>query len=279
MVYLYDTKPLLIEAIVEDYAKGFEMDTAFYQRNNFTRVTGYIEYNFYPDPETTPWLIKVTPNIYGWYMRDKNENLDDILLVFCLRTFLTKQGYWQLQYIYNDEPWAGRNFIQNSISTLGYIQLTNWLYLQGRIKTGDSLYYDKEDPFLGKDTTFGLTAQVQPTDNFTQTFTYIHQNFDRDSDGSNVYTEEIFRSRTTYQFNENFLIRAIVQYDSYLDVVLTDLLASFTLIPGTVLHVGYGSLHENLEWKDDEWHSGTELAKYYQTSQSLFIKASYNLQM
>jgi len=279
MVYLYDTKPLLIEAIVEDYAKGFEMNTAFYQRDSFSRMTLYIGPNFYPDPETTPWLIKVNPYFYGWYMRDKNENLDDILLVFCLRTFLTKQGYWQLQYAYANEAWAGQNFVQNSIQTYGNIQLANWLYLGASFRTGDALYYDKVKPFLGKNINYSFITTIQPTDNFTQTLTYIHYGFDNASDGSNVYTEEIFRSRTTYQFNENFLIRAIVQYDSYLDVVLTDLLASFTLIPGTVLHVGYGSLHENLEWKDDEWHSGTELAKYYQTSQSLFIKASYNLQM
>jgi hypothetical protein len=279
MLYLYDTRPLTLEAIVEDYAKGFEMDTAFYRRTGFTRIAGYIGPNFYPDPETTPWLIKVNPYFFGWYMRDKNENLDDILLVFCLRTFLTKQGYFQLQYVYADEAWAGRNFVQNIISTNGNIQLTNWLYLEASFGTGDALYYDEAEPFLGKSLSYSFATQIQPTDNFTQTFTYIHQDFDRASDGSDVYEEDIFRSRTVYQFNENFFIRAVIQYDSYLDVILTDLLASFTLIPGTVLHVGYGSLHENLEWKDNEWHSGTELAKLYQTSQSLFIKASYNFQL
>jgi len=279
LVYYYDTKPLFIEAIIEDYSKDFTMNTAFYQRNSFTRMTGYIGPNFYPDPETIPWLIKVNPYFYGWYMRDKNENLDDILLVFCLRFFLTKQGYWQLQYVYNDEAWAGQNFPQNSISTYGFIQLTNWLYLEATFRKGNDLYYDEVAPFLGKNTTYSFATQIQPTDNFTQTLTYIHQDFDRASDGSDVFAEDIFRSRTTYQFNENFLIRAIVQYDSYLDVVLTDLLASFTLIPGTVLHVGYGSLHENLEWDGSKWQSETELAKYYQTSQSFFIKASYNFQL
>jgi hypothetical protein len=277
MVYYYDTKPLFIEAIIEDYAKGFSMDTAFYQRDSFSRATLYVGPNFYPDQEKMPWLIKVNPYFYGYYQRDKIEDLDDMLLVFCLRTFLTKQGYWQLQYVYSDEAWAGQNWIQNAISTYGYIQLTNWLYLEANVRLGDDLYYDEVEPFVGTNTTFTFSTQIQPTDNFTQAFTFIHQDFNR-SDGGDVFTEDIFRTRTTYQFSENFFVRAIIQYDSYLDVVLTDLLASFTLIPGTVLHVGYGSMHENLEWNGSEWQSGTDLAKYYQTTQSLFIKASYNFQ-
>lgn len=279
LVYYYETKPLFIEAIFEDYGKEFEMDTAFYQRDRFTRFTGYIGPNIYPEEGSDSFLLRLNPYIYGWYMHDKDEDLDDILLVLCLRAFLTKQGYWQLQYAYADEAWAGQNFAQHSLSTYGYIQLTNWLYLEGNIRMGDDLYYDETDPFLGKNTTLNFTAQVQPTPNFTQSLTFIHQDFNRVSDGSDVYTEDIIRSRTVYQFNENFFIRAIVQYDSYLDIVLTDLLASFTLIPGTVLHVGYGSLHENLEWRNGEWISGTDLTKFYQTSQSLFIKASYNFQL
>lgn len=279
MVYYFDTKPLLMELILEDYTKDFNMDTAFYQRQKFSRALFYIGPNFYPDSEKLSWLIKINPYVYGYYMHDKEEDLDDILLVLCLRTFLTKQGYWQLQFVYADEPWAGRNFIQRSCSTYGYMQITNWLFLEVNYRFGDDLYYDETDPFVGKNTTFTFATQIQPTDNFTQTFTFINQNFNRALDGSNVYTENIFRSKTVYQFNENFFIRAVVQYDSYLDVILTDLLASFTLIPGTVLHVGYGSLHENFEWNGTDWMSGTDLVKFYQTRQSLFIKASYNFQL
>jgi hypothetical protein len=69
----------------------------------------------------------------------------------------------------------------------------------------------------------------------------------------------------------------LVQYDSYQNVVFTDMLASFTLIPGTVVHLGYGSLHQKQYWDDinQQWDSGVDLGKYYQNTQSLFFKVSY----
>jgi hypothetical protein len=64
-----------------------------------------------------------------------------------------------------------------------------------------------------------------------------------------------------------------VNYDSSQHRVLTDLLASWELRPGTVAYAGYGSLIEKREWDGQEWTSG---AGEYQTSQrGLFFKAAY----
>ncbi|MBY0496946.1 MAG: hypothetical protein K2Y23_22285 [Cyanobacteria bacterium] len=50
------------------------------------------------------------------------------------------------------------------------------------------------------------------------------------------------RRSFTYQFDKHFLARFLAQYDSSRDRVLTDFLASYEFVPGTVFHVGYGSL-------------------------------------
>ena len=55
--------------------------------------------------------------------------------------------------------------------------------------------------------------------------------------------------------------------------MLTDFLASFTVIPGTVLYVGYGSLYERKEWQDNEWIDNS--GRYIESARSLFFKASY----
>ncbi len=125
----------------------------------------------------------------------------------------------------------------------------------------------------------GFSAMtIQPTGNLEQYFDYSYIRFDSKTDGSKVYDVNIFRSKTTYQINKHLFLRAILQYDSYREVFLTDLLASFMLIPGTVVHVGYGSLHQNLGWENGEWTDPRETAMYYQTTQSLFLKASYLFQ-
>jgi hypothetical protein len=96
-------------------------------------------------------------------------------------------------------------------------------------------------------------------------------------DDSEMYSEAILRSKSTYQFDKHLFLRAILQYDSYTEMLLTDLLLSYQLNPQTVFHLGYGSLHENRTWKDDKWMDANELAQYYQTRQSIFLKGSYQI--
>ena len=71
--------------------------------------------------------------------------------------------------------------------------------------------------------------------------------FERRDTGEKVYDVHVVNLRNTYQFTPQFLMRAIVQYDSSRRQVLGDFLASCELVPGTVVHAGYGSLWERLD--------------------------------
>jgi hypothetical protein len=83
----------------------------------------------------------------------------------------------------------------------------------------------------------------------------------------------VLNSRTTFQVNRRLSLRALVQWDSSASVILTDLLASWELMPGTVAYVGYGSLIERQQWDGLDVHRQTGA---YQTSQrGFFCKASY----
>ena len=39
----------------------------------------------------------------------------------------------------------------------------------------------------------------------------------------------------------------------FLPYLTTDLLGSFTYIPGTVIHFGYGSLYQKNKWQDNQY--------------------------
>ena len=54
--------------------------------------------------------------------------------------------------------------------------------------------------------------------------------------------------------------------------MLTDFLASFTYIPGTVIHIGYGSLRDKVRWEAGEY---VESDDFLETKRSLFFKMSY----
>ena len=66
------------------------------------------------------------------------------------------------------------------------------------------------------------------------------------------------------QFNARFFLRAIAQFDSSKRQVLGDFLASYELAPGTVAHLGYGSVLESVDRRP-----------YTAAARALFFKVSY----
>jgi hypothetical protein len=57
--------------------------------------------------------------------------------------------------------------------------------------------------------------------------------------------------------------------------VLTDFLASYELVAGTVLHAGYGSLFERRVGEGNAFVPVEQGQKYLSINRGLFFKASY----
>jgi hypothetical protein len=60
------------------------------------------------------------------------------------------------------------------------------------------------------------------------------------------------------------MVRAITQYDSSRRRILGDFLGSYELMPGSVIHAGYGALWER-----------PDVDPYRATARAFFFKASY----
>ncbi len=276
--YFLDTKPVSAEIYWEHLDEEFRMDTAFISRIAMDKVTGYLGGNIYPDGEKFGWIKKINPYFYGYYIKDIETDENEYFYLLGLRIYTSRQGFLRTDYMAFDEFWKNQRLKGGYYRVRGEIQATNWLRLYSHIYFGDKAYYDADVPYVGNRTNFNFEVSLQPTGNLYQNFDYTYEVFKNNETDDTVYDYNIFRSITKYQLDEHFFLRAIIQYDSYSEVVLSDLLASFTLIPGTVLHLGYGSLHQKVGWQNNKWESGIDFAKYYQTSQSIFFKASYLIQ-
>ncbi len=111
-----------------------------------------------------------------------------------------------------------------------------------------------------------------PTENLHFDLSLIFSDFYRDVDSSKKYDYMILRSRNTYQVNKYLFFRGIVEYNSFRKRLVTDFLASFTYIPGTVIHVGYGSLYEKIQWENNGYISSDQ---FLETKRGFFFKASF----
>lgn len=279
LTYEFETRRFQSTVQAEHYDPDFQMDTAFYFRTGFTGAWTYQQVNFYPRSGQNFWLQRVSPFLFAKIGRDRIQDGDENFLNTGVRFNFTRQGNFNIETSRGKEAWLGQEYnVGSDIFVFAGMQAVRWLNFFGGAGIGPSIYYDDVDPFQGRQlfSFFGFT--LQPNQHLTQNFEGNVSRFDRESTGERIYDVAVLNSKTTYQFDKHFLVRFQAQYDSSEHRVLTDLLASYEFVPGTVFHAGYGSLYER-GYSDGLPNDAARPAhieqKYRAMNRGLFFKASY----
>ena len=271
--YFFESKSFVFGGQGEHYDRGFRMDTAFLRQVGITQGWVYAAPSFYPDAKKHPWLKRIQPFVFFQYGRDRIQGGDPWVVVPGLRMNFTRQGFFRIDVSPGEEPFLHRTFRTHSTRIQAEAQATRWLNFSAQSSFGRSIFYDEIDPYLGRHQAHTLEVTLQPSPRFNEKVSYNRVAFDRLTTGDRVFTVNVVNTQTTFQLDRHVFFRGIVQYDSSRARVLTDLLASWELLPGTVAYGGYGSLIERREWDGQVWTPGTGA---YRTSQrGLFFKAAY----
>ena len=273
--YAYDTRRMFSVVQLEHYDNAFQMDTAFYNRTGFTTAFTYTDVNFYPQWGKRIGLLRLHLLFVGKYGRDRAQGGNEDYVQPGVAFNFNRQGFMRIQSGRGHDWWAGRRFKSGDpFAAFGNIQLFRWLNAGANyFHRGWATFYDPVNPYQGRMTTGGFDVTWQPNEHFNQNFSYAAVRFDRADTGVRVFDVNIVNAKTIYQFDRHFLVRLLEQFDSSRRQLLTDLLASYEFVPGTVFHAGYGSLYEERVFEDGQLiqHKGD----YLTTRRGLFFKASY----
>jgi hypothetical protein len=269
----YSTRRHQMIGFVEHYDRAFRMDTAFYNRVGITSGWAFTDWSFYPDKGKYGWIRRISPFIYSQYGRDRIARGDESITVPGLRMSFTRQGFLRVDKVIGFEPWQGVRYTVSRPRIMGFVQLFRWMSVSGHLDAGPAVYYDAADPFAGWSRNSSVDLSWQPTPRINQSIGYRRVDFRRADMRTRVYELDLVNTRTTFQFSKQFFLRAIAQYDSLRERVLSDVLASYELRPGTVAYAGYGSLHERRGFIADTWVEGT--GTYLTTRRGFFFKTSY----
>ena len=250
---------------MEHYGRDFQMDTAFYIRTGFTSGWSFGEINFYPKEGSNFWVKRIHPFYWAKRGHDLIQDGSEDFLNLGIRLHFTRQGFLNVASGHGHEAWVGRRFQNGSVVNLfGSAQVFRWLSINGSFNKSREVYYDRVNPFQGRSKSGAFGFSLQPNPHLQQNLDYNTVHFRRASDGAPIYTVHIVNTQSTYQFDKHFRVRLLEQFDSSQHRLLTDFLAMYELVPGTVFHAGYGSLYE----KQPPQH-------YMTVSRGLFFKASY----
>ncbi len=263
VTYSWETQRYAVSGQAEHYDRGFRMDTAFLNRVGITRGWQYQAISFYPE-KRVPWIKRVSPFLWVQTAKDQMQGGTELWVMPAMRFNFTRQGYLRVDVMRGHETFAQQRFTVGRAFADGGAQLTKWLNLGGSFNAGPAIYYDPAAPFQGRQRALGARFGLQPNSKLSHSLNYRFVHFERETTGEKVFDVHIVNLRNTYQFNPQFMVRAITNYDSSRRRLLGDFLASYELVPGTVVYGGYGSLWEQFEGMP-----------YQTTARAFFFKASY----
>ena len=266
--YTHDNRKMSLYLQALDVSRGFDTWTGYLTRAGVFQASASLTPRFYPKSTV---VRRVDPNVIVDYVRDAESGLWEQWYEGGLSLVLPRSGRIVAKYHASNEVFEQESFDTSGVQLLAGSQLTKELRLQGTFAYQDAIYYSA-DPFAGTSTSASLVLLYQPSEQWLFDLRGTYQGFSRTSDGRRLYDYGIYRAKTTYQWNRYLFFRGIVEYNSYRRQLLTDFLASFTYIPGTVFHVGYGSLYEKVQWQDDRFAPGRDLLE---TRRGFFLKLSY----
>jgi hypothetical protein len=266
--YDYATRNWNIAAGFQDLSKDFRTETGYLTRNGLTRFRLAVVPLFYPK---SGLIKRIMPLFQSQQTRDKYSGLYETLNAFDMRFLLGRNSIILFGARYSNEVFLNERFNTSGARFLAQSQLSKKLTLNLFYNRGDKVRYTA-DPYQGKGNDASLGVEYQPWEKLHLELSLIYSDFTRSADNFKAYDYTILRNRNTYQVNKYLFFRGIVEYNSFYKTLMTDFLASFTYIPGTVIHIGYGSLYERMQWMEGEYRPADN---YLETRRGFFFKASY----
>jgi len=268
--YHHSTRDLDFSLVGKDVSEDFQTQTGFVWRTGITQASGRVRPKFYPDSEL---LRRVDVELFSGYTLDRPSDEWESFNQLLLHGYVASNLSVRAAYSRGTEIFRDEKFDIGGLTLAVSGQLTTDFYAGLTYRRSNAIFYSyTTDPYQGRSSRLTGAMTYQPSDKLRTDFHYTYVDFYRKSDDARIYDYPIYWGRVTYQLNRYLFVRGILEYNDYRKELLTDFLASFTYIPGTVVHVGYGSLRDKVRWDGETYMDADD---FLQTRRSLFFKMSY----
>ncbi len=272
MNFQYGTRELALGFSAKDISEDFIAEMGYVTRTGVMLVSGSVTPRFYPESEL---LRRISVGLSSAQTLDRPSSLWETYNAVAVSFLVGGTTIVQPRYIYSTEIFLGERFRTGGVDLQLRSQVTKELLFQASARRGTAIFYGL-DPFQGRSISAFASVTYQPWEDLALDLSSQYSDFERASDSERIYEVIIGRSKLTYQVNRYLFFRGTLEYNTYRRRLLTDALVSFTYIPGTVFHAGYGSLYERIRWEND---TVVPDERFLETQRGVFVKASYLWQL
>ncbi|MFB0565276.1 MAG: DUF5916 domain-containing protein [Candidatus Aminicenantaceae bacterium] len=240
----------------------FEAASGFVNRVNYRTIGAYTSFRAFPQKKL---LNMLSLNLRAGQRYAYFENIvQDRWAIAELYFRFNEWSQMNIMFQNAMERYEGIKFNINYLTVSGETNLIGWLPLGFYFRTGHSIYYDPDDPFLGWSNSYGLYLNFKPSKRLQMSVDFSKYTFWEERGGEQLIDYNVVRQRTTYQISKTLSLRTIVDYNHFYKEIYGSFLVSWILKPGTVFFLGL-----------DNDFLKNEVGRYTRESYSIFIKFSY----
>lgn len=251
-----------------DLSTDFQLEPGRLVRNGIRKFSASAARYIFPRSD---FLKLITLGYSGDLSRDKLFNMNEYSHMCYISSQLPYNTTLLFGYSLATEVYEGVLFDKDRFSVEVSSNLKH-LQLGFQYSSGGSPFYHPSSPFQGHLKTLFISFNFQPNKNFSTQFNWTNHIFQGDEVSTEDYNVSIYRNKTIFQVNKYLSLRGIVEYHTVDKSILGDALVEFTYIPGTVIHLGYGSTFSKRHQFGDRYFI---YDRFKEIRNSIFFKASY----
>jgi Domain of unknown function (DUF5916) len=243
-------------------------DNGFIRKDNIQYLFMQQDYNFYPKNSV---FRRIDPRVnfeldYDMDGRILNQFLEANLINDWSNGLWTSIGYTIINNEQYDDTYlknVNRWHISLEANNLSRI-LTGGFSYEG----GKYVVTFEYPSYVGFGHNFSLYGTLKPLDRFRNDIDFSYSELAKNRGGELLYAGYVLSDKLSYQFNKNFFLRVLVQYDLFSRVFNINPLLSYKWNPYTILFIGAS---QNI----NQLTNAAGFSNYVETDRQIFMKFQY----
>jgi len=246
---------------------NFQTDAGFVRRVDQRQSLANLFYRFWPEK----WVINWGPRFgyernytYGGVLQDESISAG-------LNGIFAKNIIAIANFSRDMERFAGIDFRKNRTMFGAGVNTSRKFGFGGFMNIGDQILYIST-PFLGNGVNYNLFMNLQPSARLQSNINITSATFVEPRANLELFDVKIYRARTTFQFTDRFVLRNILEYNTFDKTVGGNLLLTYRINAGTVFYVGYDDHYRQADRISSTLFTTTALKR---TNRAIFTKLQY----
>lgn len=265
--YAYGTRDVNYNIAFREVSQDFRADMGYLTRTGLLNFIGYLNPRIYLN---SAFFQRIGFEFKASQVKDQPSGLWETANDAAVNVFFAGNWLFRTRLNYSTEVFGSERFQTSGVHVQMRGQITKQVYFSVTGRRTRAIYYPT--PEQGKAHMLIASLTLQPWDNIQSDLSYTYADFYSDATDQKLYDYGITRGKITYQVNQHLFFRGIAQYNDFRRDLSTELLASFTYIPGTVIYLGYGSLYNKVRWDGTDYVTSDG---FLEMQRGLFLKMSY----